>query len=530
MTAWDSEAQAARAGDAAAEQRRFAAARDVATGFQHALLPKGLPVLPRVRIAARYVVAAQDQAAGGDWFDALPLVGGDVALVVGDVIGHGVAASAAMGQLRAVLRHVLATKPGLAAALEEIEAFAATEPALRASTVCVAVLDPEDGSLRYAACGHPPPLVVTPDGAARYLPPTGSGPLGTGSATAVKSADLEPGEVLLLYSDGLIEQPGRSLEAGLARLAEVAGDAAADRTPRADVDASPADRVCRLTVELLTRVSYGDDVTLLAAQRLAAAPAALEIELPAQPGSVVVARRRLDGWLDQAGVAEADRQMVELAVTETITNAVEHAYPAARNGQVWLAAALEADGFLEVRVTDRGRWRTPDPAELDRGQGLMLAERIADELRVTHPPQEAGAPPGARGTVITLRQQLRRPAMLGSQPSGARVARPAPAPFTTEMVAAQPEPWMQATGPVDVTTAERFTSHLLTACRGGTLPLTVDLSAVTVLASAGVRSLDEVSAQLAAHGHELTLVAAPGSPAASVLDLAHLPRTSVSGG
>jgi serine phosphatase RsbU (regulator of sigma subunit) len=151
---------------------------DVVAEFQRALLPKGLPVLPRARIAARYLVAAGDQAAGGDWFDALPLTVGDVALVVGDVVGHGVAASAAMGQLRAVLRHMLATQPDLGAVLEQLDAFAAAEPVLRATTVCVAVLDPEDGGLRYATCGHPPPLVVAPDGAARYLPATGSGPLG----------------------------------------------------------------------------------------------------------------------------------------------------------------------------------------------------------------------------------------------------------------------------------------------------------------------------------------------------------------
>src|ERR1700677_4513534 len=149
--------------------------------LQQELLPKGLPVLPRARIAARYLVAAADQAAGGDWFDALPLAGGAVALVVGDVVGHGVAASAAMGQLRAVLRFVLAAQRDLTVALGQLDAFATFEPALHAATVCVAVLDPEGGALRYATCGPPPPLVVAPDGAARYLPTTGSGPLGTGS-------------------------------------------------------------------------------------------------------------------------------------------------------------------------------------------------------------------------------------------------------------------------------------------------------------------------------------------------------------
>jgi anti-sigma regulatory factor (Ser/Thr protein kinase)/anti-anti-sigma regulatory factor len=517
--------QAAR--DAAtAAPRRYEAARDVVAELQWALLPAALPVLPRARIAARYLVAAADQAPGGDWFDAVPLAGGDVALVVGEVAGYGVGASAAMGQLRAVLRHVLTRQPDLVAVLEEIEAVAAGEPVLRAATACVAVLDPEQGTLRYVTCGHPPPLVAAPDGVARYLPATGSGPLGTGSAMAVKCAGVEPGEVLLLYSDGLIEQPGHSRADGLAALAAAAGGASADRAPRLGGPASPAERVCQHAVDVLTRAGYGDDVTALAAQRLAAAPGPLAAELPAEPGTVVVLRRELDGWLDRVGIAEADRQLVELGVTEAVTNAVEHAYRAMRGGPVRLAAALGSDGFLEVRVADRGQWRTPDPAQRDRGQGLMLAGQIADELRVTHPPQDAARPPGARGTVVTLRHRLRRPAMLGSRAPAPRAVRPASAPFSAELVTAGPVPRVRVGGPVDATTGEHFSSRLLIACRAGLLPLTVDLTAATILASAGVRALAELSEQLAAHGNELTLVAEPGSPAAAVLDVVCLPRAS----
>jgi len=195
VTEWVRTRETARAADA---ERRYEAARDVVIALQEALLPKGLPVLPGARIAARYLVAAQDQAAGGDWFDAIPLEGGRVALVVGDVVGHGVAASAAMGQLRAVLRHVLTAEPDPAAALGQLNRFAASDPALRAATLCVVVLSPADGALRYATCGHPPPLVVTPAGMARFLPPTGTGPLGTGSVPV-----LGPGELAAGYGAAL---------------------------------------------------------------------------------------------------------------------------------------------------------------------------------------------------------------------------------------------------------------------------------------------------------------------------------------
>jgi PAS domain S-box-containing protein len=163
-------------------ERRFAAARDVVAELQEALLPTGLPVLPGVQVAARYLVAGHEQAAGGDWFDAVTLADMRLALVLGDVVGHGVGASAAMGQLRAVLNELLTAEPDLATVLSRVDAFASRHAALQATTLCVVVLEPDTGALEYATCGHPPPLVVAQDGVTRYLPGTRSGPLGTGSA------------------------------------------------------------------------------------------------------------------------------------------------------------------------------------------------------------------------------------------------------------------------------------------------------------------------------------------------------------
>jgi serine phosphatase RsbU (regulator of sigma subunit) len=204
------------------EQRYQRAQADVAT-LQRTLLPSHLPVLPRTALAAHYLVAAADQAAGGDWFDALQLPDDRLALVVGDVVGHGIEASAAMGQVRAVLRELLSATPDLAAALARLDAFAAAVPAVRAATVCIVVLDQLTGDLRYATMGHPPPLVLGgPDGG-RYLVPTGSGPLGTSAAAPVVAGDrLAPRELLLLFSDGLIERPGRTATEGLAELHRLA--------------------------------------------------------------------------------------------------------------------------------------------------------------------------------------------------------------------------------------------------------------------------------------------------------------------
>src|SRR5436190_17096408 len=296
--------------------------------LQEALLPPALPVLPRARIAARYLAAGQEQAAGGDWFDAVPLTGGTVALVVGDVVGHGIAASAAMGQLRSVLDELLAAEPDLGTVLTRAEVFAAERAALRAATMALAVLDPADGTLRYTTCGHPPPLIISTDGTSRYLPGTRTGPLGTGSAPDVATVTLQPGELVLLYSDGLIKRPNRTVAEGMAELATVAAEAAAGRVPPASAGPGPtaADRVCQLTVELLARAGCADDVTTLAVQRLAEPVPALHLELPGELTSVTTARHAFAAWLDQLCAAAEDRNDLPLAVAEIVTNAIEHAY------------------------------------------------------------------------------------------------------------------------------------------------------------------------------------------------------------
>jgi serine phosphatase RsbU (regulator of sigma subunit)/anti-sigma regulatory factor (Ser/Thr protein kinase)/anti-anti-sigma regulatory factor len=505
-------------------QRRYEAARDVVVELQQALLPTGLPVLPRARIAARYLVATQDQAAGGDWFDAIALQDGRVVLVVGDVLGHGVTASAAMGQLRAVLDDRLTTEPDLTTALAHVDAFAARVPALQAATLCVAVLDPATGALSYACLGHPPPLVIAAgDGATRFLADTGTGPLATGQTPAVASDELEPDELVFLYSDGLIERPARSLQQGMAELATVAGDAAAGRALPAGAASPPADRVCQLTVELLTRTGYADDVTALAAHRRPEPIGPLELALPAELESLALARRELAAWLAIVNPAREDRQSLELAVSEAVTNTIEHAYPEGKSGVVEVTAELRPDGCVEVRVSDRGRWQAPAHGAQNRGRGLVMAEKLLDSLAVTHPPQEAGGPAGARGTTVTLVHLVQREAVLASAPSATAAEHASQPSFNVEADTAAETPSLRVAGPVDASTAERLSARALTAARGGVLPLTIDLSAVTHLASAGVQTLHELRDQLETHRCALTLVAPSGGPAQLVLDLVHLP-------
>jgi serine phosphatase RsbU (regulator of sigma subunit)/anti-sigma regulatory factor (Ser/Thr protein kinase)/ABC-type transporter Mla MlaB component len=504
---------------------RYQAARGFVAELQEALLPTALPVLPRARIAARYLVAGQDQSAGGDWFDAVTLANGSVALVVGDLVGHGVTASAAMGQLRAVLNELLISEPDLTKVLQRADAFAARMPALRAATLALAVLDPANGTLQYTTCGHPSPLIVAADGSrSAFLDGTGTGPLGTGSTPVLATTTLHQNELVLLYSDGLIERPNRTITEAMAELAIVAADAAANRALPAGAAQTPAERVCQLTVELLTRTGYADDVTMLAAHRLAAPVPKLSMDLPGQLDSVTAARRGLGEWFDRLDLAQDDRDALLLAVVEAVTNAVEHAYSPQRRGPVLVDAALCDDGYLECRVTDHGEWKQPDPDTTYRGHGLMVAGHMVDHMVVSHPPRQDGDPSLPTGTVVTMRHCLRRPAILASDAS-ARAARYAPdPPFGVDIGGDGSGPHAGVCGPVDITSADRLARQLLSASRGGTLPLTVDLTGVTHLASAGVRALYHVRERLAVHKQRLTLVAAPGSSAGIVLGLVRLPH------
>jgi len=228
-------------------------------------------------------------------------------------------------------------------------------------------------------------------------------------------------------------------------------------------------------------------------------------------------------------------------MVEVFTNAIEHAYPSEAPGNVELDAKLGDDGYVECRVTDQGTWRPPDPADADRGHGLMVAGQVVDRLLVSHPPQVPAGPAAETGTVaglkaaartavgttVALRHRLRRPAILASGHRREHAAHPAEPPFAVDTsVAAGATARALVSGPVDITTADKLTRRLLSVSRGGTVPLVADLSGVTQLASAGVRALYAVSEQLAAHGHGLTLITAPGSGASVVLDLvrlAHVP-------
>ena len=518
------QAQAAEQAVAEAE-KRYQVARDVVIELQEALLPSRLPVLPQARVAARYLVAGDDQAAGGDWFDAAALPDGTLALVVGDVVGHGVAASAGMGQARAVFDELLGETGNLEHALNRIDRLAARSPGLRATTLCAVVLSPLTGGFRYSTCGHPPPLIIAPDGSTRYVEPSGGGPLGTGSTLAVAEDTLRPGDVLMLYSDGLVEQPGKPLTEGMRTLAVVAGDAVANRALRSGAPESAVERACQQTIELITRVGYVDDVTALAVQLTAEPVQQLRLETPATPGALTDTRTAIRTWLRQVDPNPRDANLISLAVTELVANAVEHAYPPGQPGPVRLAVDLGTDGVLTITVADDGTWDQPEATPPDlSGRGLWLVGAALDHVSISHPAHRGGDVPAGiasrSGTTVTVQHRLHRPAVLSAEPAATSERRNS-VEFSTDLDEGPPRT-LRVAGPVDITTVAEFADRIGTASRGGVHPVVVDLTDVDVLASAGVSALFQARSQHATHGHPLIILAEAGSVPADVLDLVGL--------
>ncbi|MFC4145098.1 SpoIIE family protein phosphatase [Micromonospora mangrovi] len=498
---------------AAVSERRYQHASDLVLELQRSLLPDVLPVLPEVQLAAHYLVADDDLVAGGDWFDAVALPDGRVALTVGDVVGHGATAAAAMGQLRAVVLQALHAGGSLPDTLRALDHFAGLRTLTRAATTCLAVLDPATGALEVASHAHPPPLVIDADGVTRFLPVSAAGPLGTRSpAPEVHTTRLRPGDTLLLYTDGLIERPHQSLRDGSDALAAAAE--AATTGPVLDEDSRLPDRICAVVTERLARTGggYRDDTTLLAAHLVTEPVRPLHLTLPADPATLRPLRRQVTDWLTAAGAGTQDTWSLIHALGEAAANAVEHADPGNESATFQVEAVLDAHGVAWLTCTDQGRWRPPTHDPANRGRGLAMIRGLVDHTELDR---------GDRGTRVRMGLRLSHPSTVTTTTSppgrpGPRDRQPEE--LTTDVVDIPGGRALTVRGPVDMASTARLQGAILQAGRGGGLPLTVDLTGVSHLSSAGVRLLHDLTGALAT----LRVTAGPTSPAYAVLTLTGL--------
>ena len=494
------QADAAECGHAAA-----VAEGDVVDQVQHSLLPPALPLLPDVRLSGSYHRASSVRAAGGDWYDAVPLGRGRLALVVGDAVGHGVPAAGAMSRLRGAMRSVALRDPSPAAVVAALDAFAGQMDDVEGASVFYGVLEAATGRLTYAAAGHPAPLLVRADGSAEFLPLAPRPPLGSlpGAPTVAAAAQLPQGATLVLFSDGAVISGSLSVQ-GLDRLAEVSR--AALTAPGALAGDAPGELAAAIVEGLMDAEDRTDDIAVLVAHRRAEATEPLELDLPAVPAALPTVRRHLGAWLAGLGMGEQDRVGVMVAVGEAAANAAEHAYRGAEPGRMQVTAAVDVDGQLTVTVRDQGRWRPPDRDPGDRGRGLLIMRQLVDGVVLQ----------GEQGTTVTLSMRLRRsPEDSEDRPGGTSTA-------DVVVDRSAERPVVRAAGAVDSIGAEQMRIRLLEASHGGTGRVELDLTAVTLFSSAAVRVVLAMARIAGAEGWRLVVHAPAGGVTRHVLEISGL--------
>jgi GAF domain-containing protein/anti-sigma regulatory factor (Ser/Thr protein kinase) len=351
---------------------RYREQRDNALMLQRSLLPSALPHLPGLRVAHRYLPGTAGAEVGGDWYDIVPLAGGRVGLVIGDVMGRGIAAAAVMGQLRATVRACALVEPSPAAVLALVDAAMSSLGQTSLTTCLYGVFDPATRRLRLASAGHLPPLVVHRDGGAEYLELDPAPPLGVGAeAPAELEVELPDEAVLVLFTDGLVEGRGEPVEAGMHALrAAVSGE----RGSGDDVEA-----LCDDVLRVTGRDGRHDDDSALLVVWTGAAGAAPDSDVHLHLAghlSEVARARRLTAEL--ASQMHVDVDDAALLVTELASNALRHGGPGV---DLWLRPLGE--GGLRVELVD-GRagplpriTRPDDDAE--GGRGLLLVSALARE-------------------------------------------------------------------------------------------------------------------------------------------------------
>jgi PAS domain S-box-containing protein len=358
----------------------------IAVTLQRSLLPERLPQLPGLAVAARYHPAATEAEVGGDWYDVIPIPGGGVGLVMGDVAGKGLAAASMVGRLRSALRAYALEGHDPSTVVRRLNQLVWAElEESQMATLLYVVVDPSDGTLRWVNSGHMPPLLVSEDGPPRFLEGGRAVPLGVMPFPSFEevSVGIEPAATVVLFTDGLVERPGEHIDDGLARLAS--GVSEAPGSPDALCD--------HLLASMVPSGGAPDDVAILALRNTPMSDR-FSVELPTRPETLASMRGLMRRWLRHVGGSEQEIAEITAACGEAATNAIEHA--GAGSGSPFEVEVAFAAPDVDVVVRDYGAWRPRRDGE-DQGRGLSLMRALMDEVDVTPTPE---------GTTVRLRRAL----------------------------------------------------------------------------------------------------------------------------
>lgn len=331
------------------------------------MLPAELPQVEGLSIGARYVPSAPGMSAGGDFYDAFRLEDGRLVLAIGDVVGHGVVAATVMGQVRAALRVLALRDPDPVRVLAGLDPFVGSLGPEMFVTAVVAVLDPRTGALCAATAGHPPPLVRRARGpqTGQFLDLPAGPPVGIPGSRSNGDTVLRSGDLLLLFTDGLVEVPGQHLDAGLSRLQETIAALPGLLDPR------------QASNRVLESMGTGrDDIAVVALSVDTGGRRLARLDLPAETSAAATARAWVRRTLRSWRLEEDRLEAALLCTSELVTNALLHA----RSGAL-LELDLDPQRLL-VLVSDQGMLTVPAAAAAEpgavRGRGLAMVDSLAD--------------------------------------------------------------------------------------------------------------------------------------------------------
>ncbi|MBC2907853.1 SpoIIE family protein phosphatase [Streptomyces cupreus] len=368
----------ARAAVSIDNARRYTREHTLSVTLQRSLLPRALPGQSALDVAYRYLPAhAAQGGVGGDWFDVIPLPGARVALVVGDIVGHGLHAAATMGRLRTAVHNfstldlppdeLLGHLDELVARIDQDEGDGRSAP-VTGATCLYAVYDPSRGLCTLSRAGHLEPALVHPDGDVEFPTVPGGPPLGLGGSLPFEATELRlsEGSGLVLYTDGLVEHRGRDIDEGLEllRRALAAAPPTHGRTP---------EETCKAVLEALLPERPRDDVALVVARtRMLAADRIAAWDVPDDPAAVARVRAAATRTLDDWGLTE-EAFTTELILSELVTNALRHA-----TGPIHVRLIRDRSLICEVSDGSSTAPHLRSAATTDEGgRGLFLVAQFA---------------------------------------------------------------------------------------------------------------------------------------------------------